>query len=174
MPTSSLNLLDRYQTLSANRKVIVTDPYVQGTLDINASPITVWDWLNDPHKRVQYTFQEGLEFREVFKVAGRRQVGAQTHCIHGKDVAMEETLLDWKPFDYLTVEQRFWGVSLRLTLRLEPLANGQRTRLTMLMDGKSWLPGPLNPPMMRLLLTRVVPIIKLFEKMKGKIEAVPS
>jgi hypothetical protein len=81
-------------------------------------------------------------------------------------------LLDWNPFDYLTLEQRLlaMGITMRMTGRLEPLANGQRTRFHMLLDGRSWLPGPLNTALIRFLFTRFYPMIKLFEKMKTQIE----
>ena len=33
---------------------------------------------------------------------GRRGVGAENRCMHGKDAIIEE-VLDWRPFDYFTV-----------------------------------------------------------------------
>ena len=36
---------------------------------------------------------------------GRRGVGTENHCMHGKDAIIEEAL-DWRPFDYFTVSTR--------------------------------------------------------------------
>jgi uncharacterized protein YndB with AHSA1/START domain len=165
VPTLCFNLRERYEQLMANRRVVVGPQQACLTYQRHypAPPPVVWDWLNDPLKRAQYTFQKGLMFKDVLKPGGRKGVGSKTHCIHGKDVAMEETVLDWKPFDYLTVQQVFSGFVMRLTFQLEPVDDG--TRLTMYIDGESPAPGPLKRPVFKWVMTQFFPMSKPMEKM---------
>jgi hypothetical protein len=138
--TLSLHLKPRYKELTEARRVVVTSEEAFFTLayDYAAPPPVVWDWLNDPRKRALYTAQKGLEFRPIYSPGGRRGVGARTHCMHGKEAAMQETVLDWKPFDYFTVEQNSGAMfgTVIATYRLEPLGDGRHTRLTIQMKGR--------------------------------------
>jgi hypothetical protein len=56
---------------------------------------------------------------------GRRGAGTVNHCMHGKDVIIEE-VLDWQPPDYLTrrIELFDTGVNLTLTHALSDRADG--------------------------------------------------
>ncbi len=165
--TLCFNLRERYEQLVAARRVMVEPGQACMTTQHHypAPPAVVWDWLNDPRKRAQYTFQKGLRFQEVFKPGGRRGVGGKTHCIHGKDLAMEETVLDWKPFDYLTVQQVFSGFVMRMTCQLEATDDGAGTRLRMYIDGEAPVPGPLKRPVFKLFMTQVYPMSKMAENM---------
>ncbi len=163
--TLSFNLRERYEQSMSMRRVMV-EPQRASLTSQHLYPVpppVVWDWLNDPVKRAQYTYQQGLKFTEVLKPGGRRGVGGKTHCIHGKDLAMEETVLDWKPFDYLTVQQVFSGFVMRMTCQLESVDDG--TRMTMYIDGESPAPGPFKRPFFKLFVTRVFPMDKLMENM---------
>ncbi|MGQ0600870.1 MAG: DUF2652 domain-containing protein [Anaerolineales bacterium] len=164
--TFSLDLRERHKVLSEQRRVVVEpeDAMITFAHTVPAPPPVVWDWLNDPHKRAQYTFQPGLEFRSILRVRGRTAVGARNHCVHGKDVAMVEDVLDWKPFEYSTVVQKFMGFSMWLTCQLTPTAEGG-TQLTGFINGTAPVPGFLSRPVFTLMLTRVYPMTKLFENM---------
>jgi uncharacterized protein YndB with AHSA1/START domain len=165
--TLCFDLRERYAQLMSARRVIVSAQAASLThhFAYAVTPPVVWEWLNDPLKRARYTFQKGLYFTEVFKPGGRRGVGGKTHCIHGKDLAMEETVLDWKPFDYLTVQQEFNGFVMRMTCQLETVEDGTGTRMTTYIDGESPAPGPLKRPVFKFFMTRVFPMHKLFEHM---------
>jgi hypothetical protein len=60
---------------------------------------------------------------------GRTGPGSRNHCDHGFG-GITETILDWRPFDYFTVEltPTGGGPLVRQTYQLEPLSNGD-TRL---------------------------------------------
>ncbi|MEO5888250.1 MAG: SRPBCC family protein, partial [Anaerolineales bacterium] len=125
--------------------------------DFPVPPTVLWDWLNDPRKRAQYTMQKGLEFRTIFLPNGRRGIGAQTHCMHGQNVAMKETVLDWKPFDYYTVEQdsgKLFGTTVT-TFRFEPIQSGKATHLSIHIKGNI-LRGIFNRPLLKLIYGRVI------------------
>jgi hypothetical protein len=59
-------------------------------------------------------------------------VGTQNHCIHG-DVTIEEEILDWKPFDYVTIQVQTPMGPFVYMYDFEPLDGGFRTRVTDLM-----------------------------------------
>jgi hypothetical protein len=156
--TFSYDLKQRYQETVQSRRVFVEAEEAIVTLvkEIPAPVTVIWDWLNDPRKRAQYTAQSGLEFRPVHLPNGRRGVGAQTHCMHGENAAMKEVVLDWKPFDYFTVDQdgRPMFGDVICTFRLEPIQNGSATRLTLYIKG-TILPGFLNKPLLKLIYGRL-------------------
>jgi hypothetical protein len=51
--------------------------------------------------------------------------GAGFHCAHG-DLHIHSKILDWKPFEYYTMEQSAMGLSYISTRRLTPIADGTR------------------------------------------------
>jgi hypothetical protein len=73
---------------------------------------------------------------------GRTGVGARNHCAHGKGVSME-TILDWRPFDYATIETKDDDMLMLRTVQLEPLPDGRSTRMhchiKVQMPGPAWL-----------------------------------
>lgn len=70
----------------------------EATLD--APPALVWEYLTSPRLRPQW--QGGVEaVIPAAGVAGRRGVGTVNHCMHGKDVIIEE-VVDWEPNDHVT------------------------------------------------------------------------
>jgi uncharacterized protein YndB with AHSA1/START domain len=67
---------------------------------VAAPPVTAWEWATAPARRQRW--QHGVE--AVVPQAGqpgRRGTGTVNHCIHGKDMVVEE-VLDWQPFDHVT------------------------------------------------------------------------
>jgi hypothetical protein len=131
-----LDLNERYQETVGLRRVVVDEDQADFVLpfEVPAAPPIVWEWLNDPVKRAMGT---QLTFRPFPLPNGRMGPGASNHCIHGKDVAMIQTILDWRPFDYFTQEVDVSGVFgkvLQETIRLEPTPGGTkvvyRIRLT--------------------------------------------
>ncbi|MEP6941441.1 MAG: DUF2652 domain-containing protein [Betaproteobacteria bacterium] len=67
--------------------------------DIAAPRPTVWEYFVAPGQRPKWRGAD--EVREMPK-NGRRGVGTVNHCMHGTHAIIEE-VLDWRPFDYLTL-----------------------------------------------------------------------
>ena len=67
--------------------------------DIAAPRQTVWEYWTSPGQRPKWRATDGV--REA-SASGRRGVGTTNHCMHGDDTIIEE-ILDWRPFDYLTL-----------------------------------------------------------------------
>lgn len=137
--TFSLNLRQRYQEIKDTQRVFLTaaeSDFVY-TSDFPAPPSVLWDWVNEPRKRIQWSGFDTL--RWVFGKNGRTGVGSQSHCEHDKQVLNSETFLDWRPFDYFTCETTF-GPTLS-TYHFEPLPATTGTRLHIHIKGKMPLPA---------------------------------
>jgi hypothetical protein len=169
--TYVMDMHPRYEALMQSRRVVVEeqDAIVTFGDDFGVPPPVLWSWMNDPDKRRLYSADPGkLRFVPILRPGGRTGVGATTHCIHGKAVAMRETVLDWKPFEYYTVEQDSGPMGIvRVTFRFEPMEQGQRTRLRAVLNGHVWrLPGFLNRPLVRFIYTRVFDYASVAVKLK--------
>ena len=109
--------------------------------DYPAPPPIVWDWLNDPHKRLKWEYADRHMF-PFFLPKGRTTTGAVNHCMHGKNVAMIETVLDWRPFEYFTVTQDvLQAVIMTITFQLLPTATG--THLIYICSLQPQIPVPM-------------------------------
>ena len=67
--------------------------------DIAAPRPTVWEHITHPAHRPKW---QGADVVIENAPNGRRGVGTQNHCMHGKDALIED-ILDWRPFDYVTM-----------------------------------------------------------------------
>jgi uncharacterized protein YndB with AHSA1/START domain len=67
--------------------------------DIGAARPQVWEYFTLPGQRPKWRAAD--EVRETAS-GGRRGVGTTNHCMHGPHAIIEE-ILDWRPFDYLTL-----------------------------------------------------------------------
>ena len=87
----------------------------------------VWSFMTDPVLRPRW--QAGVTDVDELPTAPRRGVGTTNHCMHGKDVLVEE-ILDWRPTDYVTqrttVPNGFTAVS---TYTFEDVPEGTRVRV---------------------------------------------
>jgi uncharacterized protein YndB with AHSA1/START domain len=67
--------------------------------DADAPRPQVWEYFTQPGLRPKWRAAD--EVRESV-AGGRRGVGTTNHCMHGPHAIIEE-ILDWRPFDYLTL-----------------------------------------------------------------------
>ncbi len=149
--TLSFNLQPRYEELVAAPHLRL-DPdtaHIAYRWQIDAPPPTVWAWLNEPQLRLKW--EGGLETVPIYRPGGRNGPGARNHCLHGKNVQFIETVLDWRPFEYFTVEKDARnGAVFVVTYVLEPTTNGN-TCLVQLGALRMPMPGFLLKPMCQLL-----------------------
>jgi len=83
-------------------RVTIPDSELAVSLDIElpAQPAIVWEYLTSPTLRLLW--QSGTIRIVEDMGSGRRGAGTVNHCIHGKAAVVEE-ILDWRPFDYVTL-----------------------------------------------------------------------
>ena len=87
------------ETETARNLVPRADAFMIMEKNFAAPRQAVWDLVTSPAHRVHWQHSD----RVVENAAkGRRGAGTQNHCMHGKDVVIED-VIDWRPFDYVTL-----------------------------------------------------------------------
>lgn len=96
--------LEAQRLAEADRYRVRVDSATSGATSVSfrfdQPPARVWEWLSDPKRRVIWT--PDLSRVDQATVGGLRGVGTTNHCVHGRDVVLEE-ILDWQPFESFTV-----------------------------------------------------------------------
>jgi hypothetical protein len=103
-------------------KVTAEDALAVITIPAAVPRDILWEWATSPARRIGWT--SGMtEVVEDLR-AGRRGVGTVNHCVHGKNVTIEE-VLDWAPPEYVTkrIKTPFRGVP-RIVITMELIARG--------------------------------------------------
>jgi hypothetical protein len=146
-----LNLHERYKAIVTARRVIVSPEEADliFSIELPAPPPVAWHYLTDTGKRSK-AFSGFAIFTPKSRPGGRNGPGASNHCAHGKDYkgSTIETFLDWRPFEYLTVESVEGKMILRETYKLEPSPDSSKTRLQVItqivsIPAPHWLKRPL-------------------------------
>jgi len=167
--TYSLDLRKRYQELTEARRVFLAPDEADVTVahDFPAPPPVIWDWLNDPAKRTLWGIKDS-HWSANLRPGGRTGTGASNHCAHGKEGRVE-TILDWRPFDYVTFQAYDTNspqMIMTQTIQLEPTADGKGTRLQTYIKMQTPLPPWLSRPVTRFMVTRVYNYSGLYAKME--------
>jgi hypothetical protein len=137
--TESLDLNARYLAFVEARTVVVSPEEADIALarDLPGPPALVWEWLNDPVRRLRW---EELVVDPKVLPGGRSGAGEVSHCLQDGDVVVM-TVLDWRPFDYFTVEStrasRDGGTLT--TYRLTPTDGGTTLHVSTAMRGTGLL-----------------------------------
>lgn len=154
--TYNLDLHQRYRKITEERRIVVEEKDADAVIrvDFSTPPPLTWEWLHDPLKRNLWAGD--AHWYAGDRPMGRAGKGASNHCAHGKSVSTEVTL-DWRPFEYSTVDSFDDGRKLHTeTLRFEPLPGGG-TRVHSL--------AQIHMPLPRL-IRRIVAHIMLFYVIK--------
>ena len=153
--TLSLNLHDRYTVIIEARKVIVSPEESDHSFifDFKAPAPLIWHWLTDTEKKTLLAGGNAV-FTARARPGGRTGPGASNHCAHGKDLkgSLVETILDWRPFDYYTVESIDGKRIMRQTYILESNPGGTETRLHI----RTMMISPSLPRFIRRLMLKMV------------------
>lgn len=123
VPAYVHDLEARWRAEQDSRRVFVAPDDAEVALDVllPAPPPVVWEWMASPPRRVQW--QAGADRVDQTIRGGRRGVGTTNHCVHGQEAIVEE-VLDYRPFDYFTIQTAVPGGGLVFTYHLEPSAEG--------------------------------------------------
>jgi class 3 adenylate cyclase len=155
--TYSLDLHARYKELIESRQRFISPAEADAmiTRTISASPIGVWEWMNDIQKRLRWENYDDI--RPLLRPGGRMGAGARNHCAHGRNLFLE-TILDWKPFEYYTTEYPMAIQTQHLTSQSDGTRLNIYFKLTMPLP--RWLTRPLARFMFKQFKTE-----KQFERM---------
>jgi len=84
----------------------------------------LWEYLTKPEYRTSLLGASKLELRNQSQ--GRTGVDTVFYCYHG-DMETPQLILDWSPFEQFTTDDANpWGITTRITCKLEPTQNGAR------------------------------------------------
>lgn len=98
--------------------------------DLPAPSAVAWAYITSPAKRPLWQLDtRRVDQRNPRGVPG---VGTTNHCVHG-EFAVDEEILDWKPFAYFTERSTTPAGTALFTFELTPLGDGGRTRAAMRM-----------------------------------------
>jgi uncharacterized protein YndB with AHSA1/START domain len=115
----------REEDARARVRVTAEDAGLAVAFPTSAPPQLAWEAITTPGGRMAWS--AGVTGVTTDGAGNRRAVGATNHCMHGKDEILEE-ILDWRPFDYLTVRSTMQTpggpVTFVNTLELEPTTDG--------------------------------------------------
>ena len=87
-------------------------------------PSILWEYLTKPEYRVILLGASKLELRNQSQ--GRTGVDTVFYCYHG-NMETPQLILDWSPFEQFTTDDANpWGLTTRITYKLEPTQAGTR------------------------------------------------
>lgn len=126
-----IDLHARYKEIIETKHIFISPEEADFTFtfDFDAPPPVIWHWMTDIEKKNLLAGDEAI-FSVIARPGGRSGPGASNHCAHGKNLkgSLIEKILDWRPFDYFTIESIDGKMMMHLTYQFEPLSNGSRTR----------------------------------------------
>ncbi|MCL1587349.1 MAG: SRPBCC domain-containing protein, partial [Actinomycetia bacterium] len=109
-------------------KVLQSDAWAEVREHTAAPPAVVWDHIIDPRKRMQWLDAYGMDVRGA--TDGRVAPGTEFHCAHGDNELVIFTILDMRPYEYITVIMQFTEDSIvKYTTYLIPSGSGTRILL---------------------------------------------
>ena len=159
------DLVARWQAAERRTPIVVpADAEHAMEVDLPVPPAVVWEWLTSPTLRLRWS--AGIDRLDHVSDESIPGVGTRNHCVHGDDL-IDEEVVDWRPFHYLTLADTMEGRTLLFTSELSAIDEGQgRTRLSWRLEGRGpedreavpmiW---PMVEGMMRAGLARLEPLL---------------
>ena len=109
------------------RKTNIVDPetaWIAIEIEVACPPSLIWDLVTTPHLEGPLL---GLEYvKRIDDLGGRTRPDSKFHCAHSSGDFFNK-VVDWKPFDYFTVQQFVAGLEYYRTIRLQ--YDGEKTKL---------------------------------------------
>lgn len=103
------------------RFIDAQEAWVKCEVEVPFPAALVWEYLTKPDLEAGFL---GYDYAErIDEAGGRVKEGSGFHCAHG-NLHIYSKILDWKPFEYYTMEQSALGISYIMSRRLTPLEHG--------------------------------------------------
>ena len=99
------------------------EAWIKCEVELPFPAAAIWEFLTKPELEAGFLGYDYAERTDT--LGGRVREGSGFHCAHG-DLHVHSKILDWKPFEYYTLEQSALGLSYVSTRRLIPLEEGTR------------------------------------------------
>lgn len=125
---ASLRDVFEFQRRQTEIKVLQSNAWTEVKEHSTAPPAVVWDHIIDPRKRMLWLDAYGMDVQG--EGDGRIAAGTEFHCAHGDDELAVFTILDMRPYEYITVIVDFIEDSVvKYTTYLIPSGSGTRVLL---------------------------------------------
>jgi uncharacterized protein YndB with AHSA1/START domain len=139
---SSLQDVFEFLQRQTEIKVMQSDAWAEFRVQTTAPPAVVWDHIIDPLKRMKWLNAYGMDVLEA--ADGRVAAGTEFHCAHGDNELVVFTILDMRPYEYVTVLMQFTEESIvKYTSYLIP--SGRGTRVLHCAEAPTTLAGDAFP-----------------------------
>jgi hypothetical protein len=126
-------VLEKYRT--KNRQFVSPqEAWVTYEIELPFPAGLIWDYLTKPELEAGFQHYDYAERTDAS--GGRVSEGSAFHCAHG-DLHVYSKILDWKPFEYYTMQQSVLGLTYYCTRRLTPIENGTRLSLYLSMPSEN-------------------------------------
>jgi hypothetical protein len=103
------------------------DAWIKIEVEVPFHPSIIWGVLTTPALEGPLL---GLEYvKRIDELGGRTRTDSKFHCAHSSGDFFNK-IVDWKPFDYFTVQQNAGGVEYFRTIRLD--YDGEKTKVSIL------------------------------------------
>ena len=127
MCVHDLRLVWEREQAKRRRFVTAEEAWIKYEADLPFPPELIWEFLTTPELEAGFL---GYDYAErVDVLGGRVREGAGFHCAHG-NLHVYSKILDWKPFEYYTMQQSAVGISYISTRRLIPTEQGAHLLIT--------------------------------------------
>ena len=123
VPMCVHNLRPVWENYQAKRRIFIDrkEAWVKCEVEVPYPAALIWEYLTKPALEAGFL---GYDYAErIDNLGGRVREDAGFHCAHG-DLHVHSKILDWKPFEYYTLNQSAMGLTYIATRRLIPLENG--------------------------------------------------
>lgn len=125
---SSLRDVFEFQQRQTEVKVLQSDAWAEVRVQSLAPPAVIWDHIIDPNKRMKWLNAYGMDVQGSSD--GRIAPGTEFHCAHGDNELVIFTILDMRPYEYITAIMQFTPESVvKYTSYLIPSGSGTRILL---------------------------------------------
>lgn len=125
---ASLRDVFEFQQRQTEVKVLKSNAWAEVKEHSTAPPAVVWDHIIDPLKRMHWLDAHGMDIQG--EGDGRITPGTEFHCAHGDNELAIFTILDMRPYEYITVIVDFTEESVvKYTTYLIPSGSGTRILL---------------------------------------------
>jgi len=134
-----IDLAERWETEEKRSALFIAsdEAAMELTIDTPLPAAALWDLVVSPRRQLEWFV--GLDSMTEDHVGGMRGVGTVNHCVHG-GMAIDNEILDWKPFHYWTQRSTSPMGALLFTVELTPNTSG--TTLTYRMKPEDEIPDP--------------------------------
>lgn len=122
--TFVMDLERSWQRHTEQSRVVVPEKESLISRVVPLAPAAAWEMLTSPARRPGW--QVGVDAVVEGSNGGRRGVGTTNHCIHGEAAVIEE-ILDWRPYDYVTLRSTLpipGAPTVMTTIALRPVDAG--------------------------------------------------